>query len=131
MSHIVTQPVTLAAAAADLDSYWSQRVVASANGSLVKVAKGIGEVNWHHHDDQDELFLVLEGELTVRLRDDERDPAAERAVRLATGDLFVVPQGVEHAPVAREEARFMIMGRSITSTAAGGKPAWSEVPPAS
>jgi mannose-6-phosphate isomerase-like protein (cupin superfamily) len=113
--------IDLAELATGLDEFWSQQVVASANGNLFKVAKGIGEVEWHQHDDQDEVFLVLTGELTVRLRDPE-----ERAVPLKPGQLFVVPQGVQHAPVAVDEASFLIIGRSITSTAEGGKPAWSE-----
>lgn len=93
--------IDLATLATGLDEFWSQQVVASANGSLFKVAKGIGEVEWHQHDDQDEVFLVLTGELIVRLRDPE-----ERAVPLKPGQLFVVPQGVQHAPVAADEASF-------------------------
>ena len=83
------------------------------------MAKGIGSTTWHSHDDQDEVFLILQGHLRVQLRD--------RDVELAPGDLFVVPQGVEHCPVAEEEVRFLIIGTEITSTAAGGKPDWSAV----
>lgn len=104
-------------AAADLDEYWSQRVLSETNGTLVKIAKGIGSTRWHSHDDQDETFLLLSGRLVVQLRD--------RDVELGPGDLFTVPLGVEHCPVAPEEARFVIMGRTVTSTAAGGKPDWS------
>ena len=109
--------------AAELPEFWSQRVVAEANGSLFKVAKGIGSTEWHLHDDQDELFLVTHGELVVELRSGD--------VRVASGELFVVPRGQEHRPRAGEEVRFLIVGSSITSNAAGGKPAWSndEVPP--
>ena len=118
--------VSTTEAAESLTEFWSQRVLAEANGQLIKVAKGIGETRWHSHEDQDETFLVLAGRLTVSLRD--------RDVVLDPGDLFVVPLGVEHRPFANEEARFVIMGTSITSTAAGGKPAWSAAegqPPAS
>ncbi|MDP9904550.1 cupin domain-containing protein [Arthrobacter bambusae] len=103
--------------AAELQEYWSQKVLCQANGNLFKVAKGIGAVNWHSHEDQDETFLLLEGNLTVQLRD--------REVDLRPGDLFTVPRGVEHAPIATEEARFLIVGPAVTSNAAGGKPAWS------
>jgi quercetin dioxygenase-like cupin family protein len=97
--------------------YWSQRVVAEANGTLFKVAKGIGATGWHSHDDQEETFLLLDGALTLEFRD--------RAVALQPGDLFVVPRGTEHRTVADGEAHFLIMGPSLTSNAAGGKPEWS------
>lgn len=109
--------ITLADELDSLTDYWSQRVVAEANGNMFKVAKGVGSTNWHHHDDQDETFLLVDGSLDVHLRD--------RVVELRPGDLFVVPRGVEHRPVAATEARFLIIGPSITSNAAGGKPDWS------
>lgn len=109
--------VTLADEAETLTEFWSQKVVATGNGQLYKVAKGIGSTTWHQHDDQDEVFLILQGHLRVQLRD--------RDVDLSPGDLFVVPRGVEHCPVAEDETRFLIIGTAITSTAAGGKPAWS------
>ncbi|MBB4683768.1 cupin domain-containing protein [Amycolatopsis jiangsuensis] len=110
-------PVTLADHLDALTEYWSQRVVAEANGSLFKVAKGIGSTRWHAHEDEDETFLLLAGELTIQLRAGD--------VRLRPGDLFVIPRGVEHCPVAGDEARFLIIGPSVTSNAAGGKPEWS------
>ena len=112
-----TDKVTLKHEAASLTEFWSQKVVASGNGQLFKVAKGIGSTKWHSHDDQDEVFLVLQGQLRVQLRD--------RDVILNEGDLFVVPLGEEHCPVADDESRFLIIGTNITSTAAGGKPDWS------
>jgi mannose-6-phosphate isomerase-like protein (cupin superfamily) len=111
------QKVDLAAEAAELTEFWSQRVVASANGNLFKVAKGIGSTTWHTHEDQDETFLVIDGRIAIQLRDGD--------VELGPGDLFVIPRGVEHCPLAREEARFLLVGPEVTSTAAGGKPAWS------
>ncbi|HUQ61580.1 cupin domain-containing protein [Lentzea sp.] len=119
MSHTERGPqkVDLAAQAATLTEFWSQREVASANGNLFKVAKGIGSTNWHTHDDQDETFLVLSGRITIQLRD--------RDVELGPGELFVIPRGTEHCPVAEEEARFLLVGPEITSNAAGGKPEWS------
>lgn len=107
-----------AAEAAALTEFWSQRVLASANGNLFKVAKGKLSTNWHTHDDQDETLLLLTGEMTVQLRDGD--------VRLTPGDLLVVPRGVEHCPrVESDEACLLVIGPDVTSTAAGGKPAWS------
>lgn len=115
------EKVDLVAALDGLDEFWSQRIVGEANGTLLKVAKGTGSTLWHSHDDQDETFLVMSGRLVVQLRD--------RDVTLDPGQLFIVPRGVEHCPVAPDEARFLILGTSITSNAAGGKPAWSESAP--
>ncbi len=111
------QPVTPATVANTLTEFWSQEVIAEANGNLFKVAKGIGSTTWHTHDDQEETFFVLEGEITIQLRSGD--------VLLKAGDLFVIPRGVEHCPRADQEARFLLVGPSVTSTAAGGKPAWS------
>ena len=99
---------------ADIDEHWSQRVVAEANGQLFKVAKGIGATNWHKHDDQDELFLIQKGSLRIELRDSD--------IQLDTGDIFVVPKGVDHRPVADNEVEFLIVGLNITSNKEGGKP---------
>jgi quercetin dioxygenase-like cupin family protein len=114
MTMAAVNPATEADA---LSEFWSQKVIAAANGNLFKVAKGIGSTNWHTHDDQDETFLLLSGRLTIQLRDGD--------VELTPGDLFVIPRGTEHRPVAEEEARFLLVGPAVTSTAAGGKPAWS------
>jgi mannose-6-phosphate isomerase-like protein (cupin superfamily) len=111
------EKINLAREAAQLTEFWSQRVLASGNGNLFKVAKGIGSTTWHSHDDQDEVFLVIEGYITIQLRD--------RNVDLGPGDLFVIPRGTEHCPVAQEEARFLLVGPDVTSTTAGGKPGWS------
>jgi len=97
--------------------YWSQETIGEANGSLFKAAKGIGSTTWHAHDDQDEVFLVTHGTLVVELRTGD--------VVAQAGDLLIVPRGVEHRPRADEEVRFLIVGTSVTSNAAGGKPAWS------
>ncbi|WP_199443493.1 cupin domain-containing protein [Umezawaea beigongshangensis] len=111
--------VHLPSAASELTEYWSQRVLASANGNLFKVARGIGSTRWHTHEDQDETFLLLRGRITIQLRAGD--------VHLEPGDLFVVPRGTEHRPVAEEEAHFLLVGPDITSNEAGGKPDWSYV----
>ncbi|MCC2955950.1 cupin domain-containing protein [Massilia sp. IC2-477] len=106
--------VNIPATLARLTEFWSQGTVAQANGQLFKVAKGIGSTRWHQHDDQDELFIIYSGQLTIQLRD--------RDVELGAGDIFVVPRGVEHCPKADIETQFLIVGLNITSNAAGGKP---------
>jgi len=125
MHQAQAEKVKLRDEAAGLAEFWSQKVVARGNGQLFKVAKGIGSTTWHSHDDQDEIFVVLKGQLRVQLRD--------RDVVLDPGELFVVPLGVEHCPVADTETHFLLVGTAITSTAEGGKPDWSAgggVPPA-
>jgi mannose-6-phosphate isomerase-like protein (cupin superfamily) len=103
--------------AAALGEFWSQRVVGEANGSLFKVAKGVGSTEWHAHEDQDEVFVVTHGRLVIELRAGD--------VAVGEGELFVVPRGTEHRPRADAETRFLIVGATVTSSAAGGKPAWS------
>ena len=86
--------------------HWSPKTVTEFNGHDVMVAKMQGEYHWHRHDDTDDFFLVLQGALDIELRD--------RTVSLKTGELFVVPKGVEHRPVAKEEAHILLMERSGT-----------------
>ena len=111
------EKVDVGAVASSLDEFWSQVVVGEANGSLFKVAKGIGSTNWHKHDDEDEVFFVYKGRLTIQLRTGN--------VELSEGDMFVVPRGVEHCPRADDEVHLLVVGPTITSTRDGGKPDWS------
>ena len=97
-----------------INEYWSQRIIGEANNQLFKLAKGIGSTNWHKHDDQDELFILYKGHLTIQLRDGN--------VELFEDEMFIVPKGVEHCPKADEEVEFLIVGLNITSNKAGGKP---------
>jgi mannose-6-phosphate isomerase-like protein (cupin superfamily) len=80
---------------------WSPRTVAEFNGHDVMVVKLLGEFVWHKHDETDDFFLVLKGRLDIELRD--------RTVTLGPGELFVVPKGVEHRPVAREEVHLLLI----------------------
>jgi mannose-6-phosphate isomerase-like protein (cupin superfamily) len=89
-------PISLAAEAATMDEPWSPRLLAACNDQHVKLARMDGAFDWHAHPDADELFLVVDGEIRIEFRDDE--------VGLATNELHVVPAGVEHRPVADEEA---------------------------
>ncbi|MEV6705724.1 cupin domain-containing protein [Micromonospora wenchangensis] len=81
--------------------YWSPKVVARLNDYEIKVVKVRGEFVWHTHEDTDELFLVVSGELTIQLRDGN--------VVLRPGQLFVVPRGVEHCPVADGEVHALLI----------------------
>lgn len=103
----VVAPARIAAA---LDELWSPRVIAEVDEAYVKVAKVHGELGWHAHADEDELFLVLGGQLRIELAPE----GSGAAVDLGTGDLFVVPKGVRHNPVAREECLVMLVERKST-----------------
>jgi len=92
--------VNVAHSLAQIDAYWSPRVVAELNGQHVKLVKVKGAFAWHAHRHEDELFYVVLGRLTLELR--------EGAVELGPGEFFVVPAGVEHRPVAPEEVHLML-----------------------
>jgi mannose-6-phosphate isomerase-like protein (cupin superfamily) len=96
-----TQVVNLAQKLTLFDEHWSPRTVAQFNGHDVMVVKVKGEFVWHHHDDTDDFFLVLKGRLTIRLHDGD--------VTLGPGELFIVPVGVEHQPVADEETELLLI----------------------
>ncbi len=82
------------------DSLWQPKVVGRLNGQEVKLAKLEGEFVWHHHDTEDELFLVLKGELVIEFRDKD--------VVLKQGEFLIVPRGVEHKPVAEHEVHVLL-----------------------
>lgn len=97
-----------------IEGHWDPHVVAELNGQHVRLAKLEGEFIWHQHELEDELFLVLEGELEMELRDG--------AVTVREGELLVVPRGVEHRPVARQEVQVLLFepaGTVNTGTAGG------------
>jgi mannose-6-phosphate isomerase-like protein (cupin superfamily) len=83
---------------------WEPRLLAELNDQHVKVARLDGEFVWHAHEDADELFYVVDGDLTIEYRED----GDEDAVRLGPGDLTVAPAGVEHRPVAHEESKVVL-----------------------
>ncbi|MDN3026859.1 cupin domain-containing protein [Streptomyces sp. S.PB5] len=93
-------PVNLSDKLSQFSELWSQKKVAVLNDYEVKLAKLKGEFVWHTHEDTDELFLVISGRLTIQLRDAD--------VVLEPGELFVVPRGVEHCPVAEEETAILL-----------------------
>lgn len=92
--------------AASLSEHWSPRVVAELDDSFVKVAKVLGSLAWHSHDNEDELFYILKGSLTIEMED--------RTVVLNEGDTYVVPKGVRHNPIAEQECHIMLIERKST-----------------
>jgi mannose-6-phosphate isomerase-like protein (cupin superfamily) len=89
-----------------LVEYWNPRIVGKLNGQLVKLVKFQGEFLWHHHEDEDELFLVVKGRFRMEFRD--------RHVWLEAGEFIVVPRKVEHRPVAEEEAHILLFEPATT-----------------
>lgn len=98
------QPARLSDALSSFDQLWSPHIVTRVNDYDVRVAKVQGEFVWHTHDDTDEFFLVVDGELQIALR----EPDGERTVTLPQGAVFVVPQGTEHKPMSRDGASIMM-----------------------
>ena len=93
-------------AAAALTEFWSPRVIAEIDDAYVKVAKVQGTLAWHSHEHEDELFFVLEGRLRIEMEG--------RTVELGQGEMFVVPKGVRHNPVAEAECLLMLIERKTT-----------------
>jgi mannose-6-phosphate isomerase-like protein (cupin superfamily) len=97
----VVTKINLAEKLTRFDDRWNPRIIADLNDTDVKLVKVQGEFVWHHHADEDELFYVLRGSLTIELRDG--------AVALGPGEMVVIPKGVEHRPVAAEEVHLMLI----------------------
>lgn len=94
------EAISLGEKFASIGEYWQPRIVGELNGQHVKVAKLLGEFMWHHHDNEDELFLVHRGELRIEFRD--------RTVTLGPSEMLIVPRGVEHRPIADEEVELVL-----------------------
>jgi mannose-6-phosphate isomerase-like protein (cupin superfamily) len=88
------------------DDYWSPKIIGEINDSHVKLVKLKGEFVWHHHDNEDEMFLVVKGRLLIKLRD--------RDIELDEGEFVIIPRGVEHLPVAEEEAEVLLLEPKTT-----------------
>ena len=95
------QPINLAAKLSTFSEYWQPRVIGQFNGNDLMVVKVKGDFVWHKHDDTDDFFLVLKGRIDIQM--------PEGTVRLGPGEAFVVPKGVEHRPVAIEEAHVLLI----------------------
>lgn len=83
------------------NEYWSPKIVGELNGSYIKLAKLKGEFDWHHHENEEEMFLVVKGELIIKFRDED--------IAINAGEFIVIPRGVEHLPVAPEEVHVMLI----------------------
>ena len=100
------EAVNLAAKLALFTDHWSPKIVGELNGQHVRLAKFQGAFVWHHHADEDELFLVLRGRFRMEFRD--------RTVDVAEGEFLIVPRGVEHRPVADEEVAVLLFEPATT-----------------
>ena len=116
------QKINLTEKLALFSAHWSPKIIAELNGQHVKLVKFRGPFVWHQHEHEDELFYVVQGAFRMEFRD--------RAVELGTGDMLVVPRGVEHRPVADEEVQVMLFepAATVNTGSAGGeltaKPDW-------
>ncbi|MFE8700061.1 cupin domain-containing protein [Cytobacillus sp. FJAT-54145] len=88
------------------NEYWSPKIVGEVNDTHVKLAKLKGEFDWHHHEHEDEMFLVIKGKLLLKLRDQD--------IWLEEGEFFIVPKGVEHLPVAEKEVHVLFIEPKTT-----------------
>lgn len=99
-------PINLYEKVAAINEFWSLRNAAEINDHHVKISRIKGEFVWHHHEDSDEAFIVLKGKVAIHFRD--------KIVELSEGDLLVVPKGVEHKPVAKDECHLMLFEKKGT-----------------
>ena len=116
------QPINFSDKLRKFTEHWSPRVIAEMNDYQFKLVKLQGEFVWHSHADTDEVFIVVDGEMAIEFRDGRVD--------LKSGEMFVVPRGVEHKPVARSECRVMLVeprGVVNTGEAGGGLTAQNDV----
>ena len=94
------EPVKLAEKFDLINEYWSPKLLGELNNQAVKIAKLKGEFIWHHHENEDEMFFVIEGSMTIKLRDKD--------ILLNKNEFFIIPKGVEHKPVAENEVLVMM-----------------------
>ena len=91
------------------DEFWTPKILGEFNGQLIKIAKLKGEFVWHNHENEDELFFIVKGQLLMKYRDQQ--------ILLKEGELHIVPKGVEHRPYAPKEAKIMIIEpRGVVNT---------------
>lgn len=100
------EKVNLAESLTRFADYWSPKIVGDLNDSHVKLVKLKGEFVWHHHETEDELFLVVKGRLLIKLRD--------RNIELEEGEFVIIPHGIEHLPIASEETHVLLLEPKTT-----------------
>lgn len=98
---MIREKINLEQKLSTFSDHWHPKSVASFNGHDVMVVKVLGEFNWHKHDDTDDFFLVLSGELTIQFRNEN--------LVLGPGEMYVIPKGVEHCPFAKEETHLLLI----------------------
>ena len=101
------QKINLSEKFASFSDQWSPKIIGEVNDAAVKLAKLEGAFDWHHHENEDELFLVVKGHLTIKLRDQED-------ITLSEGECVVIPKGVEHLPMAEGEAHVLLFEPKTT-----------------
>ncbi len=111
---MIAKPINLAEKLSKFSEPWSPKIVGHYNSNELMVVKVKGEFVWHNHPDTDDFFMVLKGNLTIKLRDGE--------VKLTAGEIFVVPKGVDHCPVAEEECICCSLNRAVRPTRATTPP---------
>jgi mannose-6-phosphate isomerase-like protein (cupin superfamily) len=99
------QKVSLPEKLASFQDHWNPRIVGELNGQHVKLVKFQGEFVWHHHDHEDELFLVVHGAFRMEYRD---EPGNEQSLEISSGEFVIVPRGMEHRPCATEEVQVLL-----------------------
>ncbi len=95
------KPINVASKFESFKEHWTPKIIGQLNGQYVKLAKLTGEFVWHSHENEDELFMVVKGELTMHFRD--------RAEVVRKGEIIIVPRGVEHFPVTRKDQEVWVM----------------------
>lgn len=106
MEKPAVEKVVIAEKFSQINDHWNPRIVGELNGQQVKLAKFLGPFEWHHHAHEDEFFMVTKGQIEIQLRD--------RVVTLQPGEFLIVPRGVEHRPVANEEADVLMFEPAST-----------------
>lgn len=111
------KPISIADKLASFSDQWSPKIIAELNGQHVRLARIQGEFIWHAHEHEDELFLILKGELTMRIREPKApgQPPIEREVHAREGEVLVIPRGVEHLPIAERECCVMLFEPASTT----------------
>jgi mannose-6-phosphate isomerase-like protein (cupin superfamily) len=98
---------------ATFNEYWTPKIIGELNGQYVKIAKFKGEFVWHNHENEDEFFQVFKGKIQIHLRD--------KVVEINQGEFYIVPKGVEHKPVALEEAHVLMFEPKATDQTGGAE----------
>src|SRR6266550_3338410 len=97
-----------------INDHWNPRIIGELNGQYLKLVKFKGPFTWHHHETEDEMFLVVKGRFRMEFREDGNEPSQQRDVWLEEGELIIVPRGVEHRPVADDEAEVLLFEPAST-----------------